>query len=82
MTFFFFFFFFFKKNFSCAWGFNCGRTFYGRLFSSQQEMVWQAWRWALLIPALGPAPLDSLPLLPELEVLINFSLVVSLAEAF
>ena len=43
----------------------------------------QAWRWALLIPALSPAPLDSLSLLPELEVLINFRpVVISRAEAF
>lgn len=39
-------------------------------------MVGQAWRRALLIPALSPAPLDSLSLLPELEVLINFRLIV------
>ena len=45
-------------------------------------MVGQAWRWALPITAWGPAPLDPLPLPPELEVLINLRFVVSQAEAF
>lgn len=45
-------------------------------------MVEQAWRWVLLTSSPGLSPLDSLPLLPRLRVLINFRLVVSLAEAF